>query len=279
MERTLGFGWLDNALPIALGRAVWEDQDNVVDEGRGLEVWAAGASAIRLPQLSRSWPLEAVDPRPRTKRSKLFRVESVSVAMKASEALEELPVPFWNPPESPPEDSSLSFLVCSRSILEERLLIRAMNCSNWRRLRRGPRLKLQMTGRTSKATKSVSATLPTCWNTPNAAIITAGSFVLIAFRDGTSFSWIVYLSKMDDLVGCGLPFGTIPVRSSSATSSSSLEPPQRTVNASKQLTLMPRLFVRLKVAAIGGNTSVFTVLKSRVGRKMGKHLMAVSARE
>lgn len=58
-------------------------------------------------------------------------------------------------------DSSWSFLVCSRSILDDRDLMRSMNDLNCCRSRSGPRLKIQSMGNTSRAKKSVSAILPT----------------------------------------------------------------------------------------------------------------------
>lgn len=67
-------------------------------------------------------------------------------------------------------ESSCSLRVCSRSIRDERLLIRVMKAWNWERSRRGPRLKLQMIGSTSMARKSESATLPTWRKTLRAAI-------------------------------------------------------------------------------------------------------------
>lgn len=100
----------------------------------------------------------------------------------------------------------------------------------------------------------------------------------MAFNDGTSFSCIVYLSKMDDFMDCDLLVWLTPDRSSPIASLPPMEPPQRTANASRQRTLMARLLVRLKVEAIGGKTSFLTVLKSRTGRITGKHLIAPSAK-
>lgn len=88
---------------------------------------------------------------------------------------------------------------------------------------------------------------------------------------------MVYLSKIDDLgvfAGC-----TAPLRSSPNPPESSLEAPQRMAKASRLRTLIARLLVRLKVLAIGGNTSFLTVLKSRTGRTAGRHLMAASTKE
>ena len=100
----------------------------------------------------------------------------------------------------------------------------------------------------------------------------------MAFNDGTSFSCIVYLSRMDDFTDCDLLVWLTPDRSSSIAPLLSTEPPQSTANASKQRTLIARLFVRLKVEAIGGKTSFLTVLKSRTGRITGKHLIAPSTK-
>lgn len=58
-------------------------------------------------------------------------------------------------------DNSCNFLVCSRSILDERDLMRSMNDLNCCRSRRGPRLKLHSMGNMSSAKKSVSTILPT----------------------------------------------------------------------------------------------------------------------
>ena len=93
------------------------------------------------------------------------------------------------------EESSLSFLVCSRSILLESDLINVMNAWNCCKSNSGPKLKFQSTGKTSIAKKSESAIWPTCWKTLSAAIMTAGSFVLIALTSGTIFSCTVNLSR------------------------------------------------------------------------------------
>lgn len=81
---------------------------------------------------------------------------------------------------------------------------------------------------------------------------------------------------MDDLVG--LLDWTAPERSSNP-SDSFADPPHRTEKASKLRTLMARLLVLLNVLAMGGNTSFLTVLKSRVGRKTGRHFIEASTRE
>lgn len=47
-----------------------------------------------------------------------------------------------------------------------------------------------------------------------ALTITAGSLVLIAFSSGTTFSWIVYLSRIETLLFFALGASTTPVRSS-----------------------------------------------------------------
>ena len=96
--------------------------------------------------------------------------------------------------------SSRSFRVCSTSIFPETTLIRLMYSANCCKLSNGPRLKLQRTGRISMAKNSVSAILPTSLNTARAAIMTAGSLVLMPLRSGTTFSWTVYLSRVVLLV-------------------------------------------------------------------------------
>lgn len=132
----------------------------------------------------------------------------------------------------------------------------------------GPRLMLHSTGRISKATKSASAASPTMRSTFSAAIMTAGSFVLMALIIGTIFSCIVYLSRAvdeDDL----LFFSSMsPLRPSSAAASS--EPPQRITKACNPRTLIARLFVLLNTAATIGNSSLLIVVKSRAGRTTGK---------
>lgn len=94
--------------------------------------------------------------------------------------------------------SSCSFLVCSSSTRADNDLIRSMNCLNCSRFSSGPRLMCHNVGRISMATKSASATCPTTLHTFRAAIMTAGSFVLIALMSGMIFSCIVYLSSAVD---------------------------------------------------------------------------------
>ena len=111
------------------------------------------------------------------------------------------------------EARSRSLRVCSCSIFEDRDLISFMKSWNCWRLSRGPRLKVHRMGRTSIARNSESAILPTCLKTARAAIMTAGSFVFIAFSSGTTFSCTVYLSRIA-LVFCfwGFPSLSAPSR-------------------------------------------------------------------
>lgn len=154
--------------------------------------------------------------------------------------------------------SSLSFFVCSCSILTEITLMRLMYSENCCRSRSGPRLKLHKIGSTSKARKSESAMLAICLNTPRAAIITEGSLVLITFSNGTIFSCIVYLSSIPGKLDLEFPF------TSSRAPLAMLEtPPQSKLNASKQRTLIVRLFVLLNTAATVGKSSFLIVEKSR----------------
>ena len=175
-------------------------------------------------------------------------------------------------------DKSRNFLICSVSIFADIFLMRSMNPWNCDRLRRGPRLKLQSMGSTSIARKSVSAIRPTCRITARAAIITAGSFVFIAFRRGTTFSCTVYLSRTALLLCLGFFEPTIaPLKSSLASASSSdVVPPQSTTNASRPRTLMPRLLVLLNTAATMGKTSFLIVEKSKTAITIGRQPRALS---
>lgn len=263
-------------LTVAGAGAVVEDQAKAGDAVE-VDARATEGPESKLSQGSMASP-DSVASLPRTRRSKVLFMSPVSGEVGLLAVLEEPLAPFWKPPLSA-EDNSCSFFFCSRSILLEIVLIKAMNCSNCLRSSSGPRAKLHRTGRASKARKSVSAIVPICLNTLKAAIITAGSLVLMAFSDGMSFSCIVYLSRMEDLVALVCFGGTTPVRSSSGPDSVSAWPPHNTAKASRQRTLMARLLVRLNVDAIGGKTSFFTVLKSRAGSMTGKHFMALSDRE
>lgn len=173
-------------------------------------------------------------------------------------------------------DNSCSFLVCSSSTLLDRFLISSMNVWNWRRSSSGPRLMLHRIGRMSIATKSASAFSPTMRSTLSAAIMTAGSFVLIALIRGTIFSCMVYLSNALDEDDFFL-FSISPLRPSSAAAS--VEPPQRMTKACKPRTLIARLFVLLKTMATTGKSSFLMVLKSRTGRIDGSILSAASTIE
>lgn len=188
--------------------------------------------------------------------------------MKSSFAADDDP---WVAPFAP--DSSCSFFVCSSSTLRDRDLMRSMNARNCPRSSKGPRLMLHRMGRMSMATKSASATLPTTRSTLSAAIMTAGSFVLIALIRGTIFSCIVYLSSalLDDAF-----FWDSESPSRPSSLAGSVEPPHRTTKAWQPRTLMARLLVRLKTVAITGNSSFLMVLKSRTGRITGRTLSAAS---
>lgn len=133
---------------------------------------------------------------------------------------------------------------------------------------------LQRMGRISIATNSASATEPTTLSTFRAAIITAGSFVLITLMSGTIFSCIVYLSKAleDDVFLFSRPL-------SPSSSPLSFVPPQSITKARSPRTLMARLFVLLKTAAMTGNSSFFIVLKSSTGSTTGRLRRAASTIE
>ena len=165
-------------------------------------------------------------------------------------------------------DNSESFLVRSASTRVDKLLMRSMKAWNCLRSSSGPKLMLHNTGRISIATNSSSATAPTCRRTFKAAIATAGSFVLMPLMRGTIFSCIVYLSRAVELLF--LLASRMPSNPSLLEAESD-EPPQRTTNASRPRTLIPRLLVLLKTEAMTGNRSFLMVEKSRTGRITGKH--------
>jgi len=145
----------------------------------------------------------------------------------------------------------------------------SINDWNCLRLRSGPKLMLHNTGSMSMATKSASATPPTCLRTLSAAIATAGSFVLIALIRGTIFSCIVYLSKaVEELFLLALAF-MIPSKPS-LLAAGSFVPPQRITKASKPRTFIPRLLVLVKTEAMTGNSSFLIVEKSSTGRIVGR---------
>lgn len=178
------------------------------------------------------------------------------------------------------DDSSLNFRVCSCSIFDDKVLIRLMNSWNCSRFSNGPRLKLHSIGRTSIAKKSASAILPTCLKTPSAAIITAGSLVLMAFNNGTTFSCTVYLSRIV-LEFFFLIFAPLAAPSSPSPSSSLLarEPPQNMTNASNPRILMPKLLVLLNTAATTGKSSFLIVEKSNIASTVGRQLRDLSTIE
>lgn len=149
----------------------------------------------------------------------------------------------------------------------------SINCWNCFKFRRGPRLMLHRIGRMSMATKSASAACPTTRRTFKAAIITAGSFVLIALINGMIFSCIVYLSNAveEDVF--------LLVKPSNPSSAMSLDPPQRMTKACKPLTLIARLLVLLKMDATTGNNSFLMVLKSSTGKIVGSDRNAASTND
>ena len=172
----------------------------------------------------------------------------------------------------PELDRSCNFLICSCSILVESFLIRAMNSWNCCRFSSGPRLKLQRIGSASIAKNSVSAILPTCLKTARAAIMTAGSFVFMAFKRGTTFSCTVYLSSTALLLAFDfLGSAVAPSRSSLVPAPSREDPPQRITKASSPRTLMPRLLVLLNTVATIGKTSFLIVEKSIVASTVERH--------
>lgn len=177
-------------------------------------------------------------------------------------------LPFELPP------SSCSFRVCSSSTLRDKLLMSSMKLWNCFKSSSGPKLILQRIGRISIATKSASATEPTTFITFKAAIITAGSFVLMTRISGTIFSCMVYLSRAldEDVFLFSSPL-------SPSSSPLSFFPPQSITNARRPRTLIARLFVLLKTVAITGNNSFLIVLKSRTGRTTGKLRRAASTIE
>ncbi len=135
-------------------------------------------------------------------------------------------------------------------------------------------------GRTSIAKNSESAILPTCLNTASAAIITAGSFVFIAFSNGTTFSCTVYLSRIALLFGLWVfESFAAPLRPSPSSLLSDGDPPQSMTNASNPRILMPKLLVLLKTAATTGKSSFLMVEKSRVARTVARHPNDLSTME
>lgn len=133
---------------------------------------------------------------------------------------------------------------------------------------------LQSSGSISSATKSPSATLPTTFRTFRAAIMTAGSLVLMALIRGMIFSCMVNLSRAVEDVAffCS-------VASPSKPSSPLPAPPQSVTKASKPRTLMARLLVLLKIVAMTGKSSPLMVLKSNTGRTTGKLVRAALIRD
>ncbi|KAH6608566.1 hypothetical protein Trco_001912 [Trichoderma cornu-damae] len=201
-------------------------------------------------------------------------VASKAVPVKPPKAIKSSLAAAADPLTDP--ESSWSFLVCSSSTLRDRVLMRSIKDWNCLRLSSGPRLMFHRIGRMSMATNSASAACPTTYMRSRAAIMTAGSFVLMPLTRGTIFSCMVYLSRaLDDEV---FLFPPRPLRPPSSALDS-LEPPQRTTKAWRPRTLMARLFVRLKTVATTGNSSFFIVLKSRTGSTTEKLLRATSTIE
>ena len=92
-------------------------------------------------------------------------------------------------------------------------------------------------------------------NRPNAAIMTAGSFVLIALTSGTTFSCTVYLSKILLLffLADAVSF-----------------PPQSVLRASRPRILIIKLDVLANTVAITGKSSFLMVEKSSFGNMMDR---------
>lgn len=189
--------------------------------------------------------------------------------MKSSVGVTALP-PFTT-------ESSCNFFICSSSTFLESDLIKSMKDRNCLRSNKGPKLMLHRMGKMSMATKSASALSPTTRSTSSAAIITAGSLVLIALMSGMIFSCIVYLSRAldEDIFFFS---GLIPSSPSSADDDSFV-PPQRMTKARHPRTLMAKLLVLLKTAATIGNSSFLIVLKSKTGNMTGRPRKAASTSE
>ena len=152
------------------------------------------------------------------------------------------------------EARSRNFLDCSCSIFKEIVLMSVIYAWNCSRLSRGPRLKLHKVGNIFMARKSTSAIFPTSLNTVKAAIITAGSFVLMPLRRGTTFSCTVYLSRI-------APFEAfVPVELMAGLR------PQRIPRASRPRTLIDKLLVLVKTLDTIGNRSFLIVEKSSMPR-------------
>ena len=109
--------------------------------------------------------------------------------------------------------------------------------------------------------------------------MTAGSLVLIPFRSGTTFSCCVNLSRLEMFVFAASRAFVIPERSSLAVAAVPSIAPHRTANASRPLTLMPRLLVFVKTFEITGNKSCLTVEKSSTGNTTDKVESAASTSE
>ncbi|CUS06989.1 unnamed protein product [Tuber aestivum] len=153
-------------------------------------------------------------------------------------------------PLSPSVLSSRNFRICSASILELTCRTTSINAVNCSTPNRGPKLILQRHGRISMATTSLSHVLPMTLNTSSAAILTAGSLVLIPRNSGISFSWMVAAAAGE----------------------------QSTLNASSPRILIPRDEVFVNTAATAGNTSFFRVGKSSFGRSVGMERRARSCK-
>lgn len=170
--------------------------------------------------------------------------------------------------------SSCNFFVCSSSTLRDSDLISCIKLWNCLRSNSGPKLIFHRIGKISIATNSASATSPMTRRTPRAAIITAGSLVLMALMRGTIFSCIVYLSSALDEEAFFFS-GASPSRPSSPELVS-LEPPHNMTKARQPRTLIAKLFVLLKTVATTGKSSFLIVLKSRIGNTSGSPRNAAS---
>ena len=135
---------------------------------------------------------------------------------------------------------------------------------------------LHRIGKISMATKSASAISPTIRSTLSAAIMTAGSLVLMALTSGTIFSCIVYLSNA---VEEDVFFLSVIRPLSPSSAAASVDPPHRMTKACRPRTLMAKLLVLLNTAATTGNNSFFMVLKSRTGSTEGSVRIDASTME
>lgn len=212
-----------------MARGVDQEKDGVcgvaVDD-RFTEAAALGASS----QLGVLAALEEPPAVPFTRASKSSSlpplVASKAVPVRPPKAIKSSLGAAVDPLVDP--DSSCNFFVCSSSTFRDKVLMRSMNDWNCLRLSSGPKLIFHKIGRISMATNSASAVCPTTYIKSRAAIMTAGSLVLMLLTKGTIFSCMVYLSSaLDEEV---FLFPSSPLRPPSSALDS-LEPPHRTTKA------------------------------------------------